>query len=116
MTKELEALKRLKGSREYVQFGINGSFNSEDDYELLRRALTPPTSEEVCKELNKHFKRNDIKYDKHFKSFHYPLDNGTYWDIVCLEDGEILFNDVMTYTPCLIILIGQFYQGVQNGN
>mgnify|MGYP001252692458 CR=1 FL=1 len=116
--KELEALNRVSRSlyedNVYRQY-TNSHEPFEADIEVLRKALTPPTSDEVCKALSEYLKR-DVKINSD-KAFYYSEERQYYGEcdeIICgygWEDGCISFE--IDLPPHLITLIGRFYEGVK---
>ena len=104
--KGLEALEIVDKRQSWDCFNDEPHEDTEEEieaYEMLKKALTPPTSEEVCDEIKKISKCENVYYEKYFKKFvivlfgeHYKID---------LNDH--LFKD----NPHLITLIGRFYQG-----
>ena len=67
MIKELEALEKILYyvNLDEYDYETKGIRNAEI---ILKKALTPPTAEEVCKELSEYFKKT-ITYDKGGKYF-----------------------------------------------
>ncbi len=128
MTKELE--DRLKVLNEFEKYegnlehlsssNILNVFNElennlkciENAYKdrilsLIRKALTPPTAEEVCEALNEHLE-GEIIYDWENKRFEFEID-GT--EVVRMTwRGTVRLNS--SFPPHLIVLIGRFYEGL----
>ena len=80
----------------------------------LERLLTPPTAEEVCEAIGKHYKLDDYEsclFDVNTKNIVVNR-----WaekiHIVWFYKGEIRINQYLP--PHLITLIGRFYEGVEN--
>ena len=80
----------------------------------LERLLTPPTTEEVCEAIGKHYKLDDYEsclFDVNTKNIVVNR-----WaekiHIVWFYKGEIRINQYLP--PHLITLIGRFYEGVEN--
>ena len=80
----------------------------------LERLLTPPTEEEVCEAIGKHYKLDDYEsclFDVNTKNIVVNR-----WaekiHIVWFYKGEIRINQYLP--PHLITLIGRFYEGVEN--
>ena len=69
-----------------------------DELEYIKKALTPPTADEVCKALSEYLKRNVYYEDGMFK-----VHSDVYGEIV----------DLNTLPPHLITLIGRFYEGLE---
>ena len=119
----LEVLEEIANSTHFVHLEDGDgyfdaqeepNFSSDDsNIKKLRDYLTPPTSEEVCEELERYFyqcvgKANPyIKYIKDLKQFVY-VDGDKYYEVVALDkNGYISFK---TSLPSYLIeLIGRFY-------
>lgn len=103
MSKELEALKLLE--IEYNKLGYTIDIDSVDVIDLLRRSLTPPTADEVCKALSEYLDKN-VEY---FNIFGFVCDEKV---IICLFPNNILsFND--NYPPHIYSIVGRFYEGLE---
>ena len=84
MSKELEALKNI--ANEISNYKLHGIGNENwlgiqdvmQDIDILEKALTPPTADEVCKELGEWFGREI--------SFH----NNIFYIEECFNDNEVL--------------------------
>jgi hypothetical protein len=69
MSKELEALERIsncpmwKGSY-YKQFTAS-DVEFDKDIEIVRQSLTPPTSDDVCKMIEKSCKIDKVIYERY---------------------------------------------------
>jgi len=104
MNKELKALDYLmKGDYEKSAFDL-------PEYELVRKALTPPTAEEVCKAMSEYL-GEEVRYccGKYCNVF-YRVYLGT--ELVELFDGEVRFcsSDATFYlTPSLIKMAVDFF-------
>ena len=128
---EMTALQALEGVKKALADHLvrqldNSNFTKEKALELLEcdtelqviaKALTPPTSEEVCEELERYFyqcvgKANPyIKYIKDLKQFVY-VDGDKYYEVVVLDKhGYIAFQT--TFPHYLVVLIGRFYGGLK---
>jgi len=105
--KELEALERI---RKCLPSGYNMLFS--DEFKLIKQALTPPTSEEVCRQLSEYLRR-PIIYIERSKSFQIKCVNGNYEIVRLHGNNEISFDTTYCLPPSLITLIGRFYQGVK---
>ena len=71
--------------------------------------LHPPTEEEVCKALSDYFGFDIVYSDGEFIP---KIPEDYYFYIVTVVDGGIVFTD--TLPPHLIILVGKFYEGLDN--
>jgi hypothetical protein len=125
MSKELEALERLyfnKNSLEYCdkytdEHIMNGA---EIDFNLIRKALTPPTADEVCKEVEEYLYKcvgkasPYLKFCDKTKKFIYVdfCDNGKEYDFITITAGGYV-NFIPSLPPHLITLIGRFYEGLE---
>jgi len=72
-----------------------------------KKALTPPTAEEVCKALSEYFNSNII-YEWGTMTFKFDID----W----IEISKLTIEkrvDVTMLPPHIITLIGRFYEGLQ---
>jgi len=107
MSKEMEALKDLikrnNAIREEGHFHIG-----TDTINIIKKALTPPTAEEVCEALKSYFGHHvdKIFYDNESKSFRDEINPNLVeylFDITYLKD----------IPPSLITLIGRFYEGLE---
>ena len=113
MSKAVKALdnivkKETTSGSTIMDFGYGNS----GDYLTVKKALTPPTADEVCEAFNKHYNYNvEYEYDKTFKGF--KNKQGTMWGYVCslMEDGTIRFLDDLP--PYLVIMIARFYEGLE---
>jgi len=111
--KELEALKDLDNiMNEVLQHSTINNVDNwgwKQSYELLKKALTPPTSEEVVKALNKEFPNSDNKFK-----------NGKFYaNGKLVIHGYDVGNDITINHPMpphLITLIGRFYQRVKDND
>ena len=103
MSKELEALEVLLHPMRNENLRGNKLLESE---KIVRQALTPPTSEEVCQALENYFGYSHYYQD----NFFYRSDGMKYiWAVKrsgLLEIG----HSYETLPPHLIIMIGKFYK------
>lgn len=122
MSKEVEALKRIVNEiSNYKLHGLGdenwlGIQDIMQDIDILEKALTPPTADQLCEELEEYFYRcvgkacPCLKYDKDTKKFIY-IDNliGDVYELVTLEKhGYIHF--ATSLPPRLIKRIAMFYE------
>lgn len=117
MKEQLEALKRLRHGYDtgyYKQF-TSSTAKLDEDYNLVLKSLTPPTSDDVCKALSEYVNSipeipfRKVYYDRKKKSF----ELGEYEPSICyLDDDGILWINWFRIPPSLIVLIGRFYQGL----
>jgi hypothetical protein len=85
---------------------------------LVKKALTPPTANDVCKALSEWFNKDvpncyqtDFYYFEKEKAFY--LDNINF--IVYYRENTLRFNTNFPLPPHLITLIGKFYEGEVKG-
>ena len=107
--KELEALKRLRNGYDdkyYKQFTSSAEMQ-DIDYNIVLKALTPPTQEEVCKALSEYLKEEVIYNER----WGFMTKNSMRVIICKWHNGKIKFND--DYHVHIYELIGRFYQGVK---
>lgn len=109
MNKELEALELIL---EYVNldeydYETKGIRNAET---LLKKALTPPTRDEVCKALSEYYKFKVDYFDKAFF-----LTSGFTNVKFCIfqENGRVFVNESYAVPPHLITMIGKFYESLE---
>jgi len=98
MSKVLEILNKIKrnGGTDYI---INWR-----DVEIIAKALTPPTADEVCEALSKYW-GNPVQYDERHDLFEMYVGDNTWKPIELLR--------MRIGKPHLITLIGRFYQGLE---
>jgi hypothetical protein len=109
MNKELEALKRLSG-RYFRELPTN--LQDSEDYQLLKQALTPPTSDEVCEALSEYLcEKIGKKLEVEYLNGDFILQN----NYIAFLDGKgsLCFN--FNLPPHLITLIGRFYENEVKG-
>lgn len=84
-------------------------------YELLKKALTPPTSDEVCEALSEHY-RQPISYTNNGYKNGFHTENQF---IIVYRDGKIIFTNreyfAHDYQPSTATLIGRFYENEVKG-
>jgi len=104
MSKELEALERIR-----KKFYKVGDIDSDFDIELLRKALTPPTADEVCLAIMKHYESKIVFYNEMARTFNEVHITRNEETISFYASGEVGIN-YNALPPHLITLIGRFYQ------
>lgn len=119
MSKELEALERILDGTVSVfnldDYYIVSEFVDEEDLDIIKQALTPPTADEVCKALSEWVDENDnitypneIYYDENRKTF-YTYNYLDEWTPI-VENGKLLY--VMIDLPINIHkMVISFYEG-----
>ena len=113
MTKELEALEAV---RKEFQSRLDFPVNLTPEYRLLKKALTPPTVEEVCAALSEYLER-EVKISKE-KSFYYSQIShcGEVDEIICgygWEDTHYTIGFEIDLPPHIITMIGKFYESLE---
>ena len=116
MSKELEALRNFISECEndwktQPKRWVNGAINSNVSkyMDSLKSILTPPTADEVCKELSE-FVGREVSYTN--KQFHYIIKNTQVLMFVTETYNNKTFSLGVYLPPHLITLIGRFYEGV----
>lgn len=125
MTKELEALNTIEKAttnwirnyndekRIWEDVALDNSCQPEID--LIRKALTPPTADEVCKAIEEwyasHEKLHNAKIvyqDQAFMNVRNPNDIQVFCTL--RNDGTIFFGRLITLKPDFLIMISRFYE------
>lgn len=103
MSKELEALEIIEDER----YALPILRDFDDAVAIVRKALTPPTSDEVCKALSEYFgeRIGNVFYVEKTKIFR----SEAYVNL-----GEYLFDSeyLDKIPPHLITMIGKFYESL----
>jgi len=114
VSKELEAFDRVWEDCSKLDLDYVSKHNLMDDLREIKKALTPPTADEVCEVLSKKVKR-PVKFDG--DNFYY-IEQRQYYDecdeIICgwsYSPKELSFETDLP--PRLITLIGRFYEGLE---
>ena len=114
----LEALERLikYNAANNGEFYLAPNINpSKKDYEIVHKALTPPTADELCSEIEKCLSPTsyNVQVTEKGISFDYDDNPKTVRSYIChYEEGYLSF-DIYDLPPHLIIKIGQFYQALE---
>ena len=132
--KELEALERITNEwlREGQRYG--NMEHAKEDYAILKKALTPPTVDEVCKALSEYYSKKELSFVKvlYYTDFKEKMDSEhffyykrKYIDLNGREQepkiyiGNILKGRMGFHSANLpihlIIMIGRFYEGLDKG-
>ena len=111
MDKKIKKALEVLGNN-LLQYDDGSDFSASmiEAFNIIEKALTPPTSKEVCKALKKWYKKqklfiDKIEYDKKNKAFV----NG-FFILVNYIDSMLLFEVLLP--PYLVTLISRFYEGV----
>lgn len=112
--KELEALERMY---------TNEFYDMSEEYDLVKKALTPPTADDVCKELDKWYIEatgdllvaniNDFTYNKKEKRFYKRMLNKPHQMTICRLDTNDCVQLREPLPPHLITMIGKFYESLE---
>ena len=109
MSKELEAFDRVWEDCSKLNLDYVSKHNLMDDLREIKKALTPPTADEVCEALSEQLKTQiKIGKNKHGITFNYAE---TGKKIISLNYDLIHINVQLPYN--LITLIGRFYEAQQ---
>jgi len=119
MSKALDSLLEIEATHEqdfyeaYIGYEINFEEMNGERYKTVKEALNTPTSQQVCKEIEKCLGNVKAKYEE-------PTDNvqtgmlyikyhskGSTWNRFKYHNNWIAFNH-----PHLITMIGKFYEGL----
>ena len=125
MSKELEALNQIETHIEMTAI-TDGVFKTlkRDYLDVIRKALTPPTADEVCKALEEEYGKK-FYYSKGEKIFYTWSEGGK--TAFTGGNGQAVGGDVhnmitlgmfklgekVRTNPHLITLIGRFYEGLE---
>ena len=110
--KELEALDEILIAFRQAS-GCEFSETNKKSYDVLVKALTPPTQDEVCRQLSEYYsnKFREI-YDFQYKNEEFI--GFIRHKAIYLNEQEL--NNFIVDAPHLLTLIGRFYQGVKEIN
>lgn len=119
MSKEMGALSRLEDLFNHSDFqenihNIDWLLTISDDFKDIKKALTPPTEEAVCKALSK-WLGEKVVYIKDNYNHGFAIHNGAY--IVKFEDRTLRYVNPTIFTTIPIEyhnIIGRFYEGLEN--
>ena len=132
MNKELEALEELKK----IDIIIDGcawnykDTNYKESFDVLEKYITPPTADEVCREITDFInglgfveEKINVVYDNQNKEFYYMskrTDDVIWYKKIVVAIQTIsdtkdrtIFLDVMKLSPHLITIIGKFYESLE---
>ena len=108
MNKVLETLNDLGSRLASVDTSRTIEEAHYDVFPIIRKALTPPTADEVCEALQKDCKIEKVIYD-----------NGRFYDedddetiVRMWEDGTITFDEYLLLNLKTLSLIIRFYEGL----
>ena len=117
MSKELEAFDRVWEDCSKIDLDYVSKHNLMDDLREIKKALTPPTEEEICEHLNESFglkgKNTTLHfiYDKESKEFRMVDEKNYVYRYISTkrinEDAiELIDLDIDD-----LIILGRFYEG-----
>ena len=114
MSKELEALSQLDSLAQTYESDYTTTKNNYQEAknrregltETIRKALTPPTADEVCKAFHE-YTQYDVLYDENLREF--TLKDGSW----ITRFGIYGYQVVVYLHPSLITLISRFYEGIE---
>ena len=113
MKKELEALNDLGSRLASVDTSSTIEEDHDDVFPIIRKALTPPTADEVCEALSKEF-GHTYYYDEELRDFWCEeFGSDDHMQTWYLSNEPL--NELVDY-PHLITLIGRFYQSLEGDN
>jgi len=121
MSKELEAFQNIKlalAKHLSEDTGVSVEkhleyIENDTDIENVGKALTPPTEEEVCELLSKHYNGYDVYFRQATQEFIIESEFAGIEDTAAYKRNENIFIE-LPLPPHLITLIGKFYEGLEN--
>ena len=106
----LDRLKTLKNGWQHSCYSADlAPQRLIDDLETIERLLTPPTSEEVAKAIQKYYGGSVVFKSGEFVLIGYEKP----YTLAKLAGGEVKFHSRYSLPPHLIELIGRFYGGLK---
>jgi hypothetical protein len=105
MNRELEALETILDyvNLDEYDYETKGVRNAEM---ILKKSLTPPTADEVCKALSDYF-GEEVIVDDRFNNTVFKIKNGN--NIAYMTGNNIQITQGLS--PRLTKILGQFYEG-----
>ena len=93
----------------WCEFSMKDRFE-EKDIDLVRKALSPPSEEEVCNELSEFLQGTNINASVEVT---FENNNFMYFHTIVVQDigGHLRFDFPVALPPRLISLICRFYEG-----
>ena len=118
MSKELEAfrslMERLSNNVTLNEWDLcNKDMQTVEDF-IEKKALTPPTEEEVCKALSEYFEKTVYFFENRGFFVQRYKEKQSYRDysLSVYSNGKLrIFHP---FPPHLVTLIGRFYEGLDN--
>ena len=113
MSKELEAFDRVWEDCSKLDLDYVSKHNLMDDLREIKKALTPPTADEVCEELERYVPHK-VTYNKERYSFESYSHFGTTFTICQFhENTNISWNNTIQLKLKTLSLIIHFYEGLE---
>jgi len=110
MKKELDLQSALKMLNE-CGTNINDQYESKV-LEIINKALTPPTVEDVCELLSKHYNGYDVYFRQATQEFIVESKFAGIEDTVAYKENGKIFIE-LPLPPNIIKEIAQFYEGLE---
>lgn len=119
--KELEALEKI-GKTVLHTYETNGNImahllKGSEEYQVLLKALTPPTADEVCEKLSEYLHQKVI-YVKDVKKFAYYENNKNGYVEICYYGETLASRNSVRFSFPLPLYIAsniiKFYEGLTN--
>ena len=107
MNKELEALDWIENIFEEHQVQL-----PDVELTLIREAITPPTADEVCLSIMKHYESKIVFYNELAKTFNEVHLTRNEEVVSNYANGEVGIN-YNALPPHLITMIGKFYESLE---
>ena len=82
----------------------------KEKQEIVSAALTPPTAEEVCEELENIYPHKVLYDDERNMFFSYSHFETMFTIAQCHENGNISLDNITKQKPKTLELIGRFYE------
>jgi len=123
MNKELESLKAIESVIDLADDSVNtytamgreleeAIVRIRGDIKSLRKALTPPTADEVCLAIMKHYESKIVFYNEMAKTFNEVHLTRNEEVVSNYANGEVGIN-YNALPPHLITMIGKFYESLE---
>ena len=120
MSKELEAMKGIKqaiAEHLHKQTGVSVEkhfeyLQNDTEISIVEQALTPPTADEVCLAIMKHYESKIVFYNEMAKTFNEVHLTRNEEVVSNYANGEVGIN-YNALPPRLITMIGKFYESLE---
>ena len=109
MSKELEAFQRLLNTPDYECEPLEEGMN-KDDVEIVKKALTPPTADEVCKQLS-----DELGCGVYFLNNNFYGENtfGAFKDFLIVKYFDFDLDFCFELKVKTALLVCRFYEGLE---